>query len=109
MISARKAAALRKMAIAQGTYREAPLTSEEEGAGLVHFMPSWDLPGQKMLPGRPERKGNMAAKRVRRVATIEAQLAKQDVYLKKHKKALQDAKPTDFMDKLVGNQPTRFE
>ena len=59
--------------------------------------------------GRPGRKGNMAAKRVRRVATIEAQLAKQDVYLKKHKKALQDAKPTDFMDKLVGNQPTRFE
>jgi hypothetical protein len=108
-ISARKAAALRKMAVLQGTYREAPLTSDEVEAGFVHFMPSWDLPGQKMLPGRPERKGNMAAKRVRRVATIEAQLAKQDMYMKKYRKALQDAKPTDFMDKLLGNQPTRFE
>ena len=109
LISARKVAILRKAAVLQGTYREASLSNDEIEAGLVHFKPSWDTPGQKILPSKPERKLKMAAKRVRRVATIEAQLAKQDTYLKKHRKSLQDAKPVDFMDKLMGNQPMRFE
>ena len=100
---------LRKIAATQGTYRESPLSNDEVKAGLIHFKPSWDIPGQKLLPSKPERKLKMAEKRVQRVATIEAQLAKQDTYMKKHRKSLQDAKPVDFMDKLMGNQPTRFE
>lgn len=102
LVSARKAAALRKIALVQGTYREEPLSDEEIEAGFIHFMPSWDIPGRKLLPKKSDRKVKMAKKRKRRVAEIEAKLAKQEIYLEKHRKALQDAKPSDFMDKLLG-------
>jgi hypothetical protein len=103
-VSARKAAALRKQARRAGAYREelpADFAAPEGAANVVHFKPSWDARGKTSLPGRPVRKGKHLERRARRVAEVEAQLAKQDGLIKAHRKALADAKPKTFFDKMT--------
>ena len=103
-VSARKAAALRKQARRAGAYREelpADFAAPDGAVNVVHYKPSWDARGRALLSGRPVRKGNHLERRVRRVAEIEAQLAKQDDLIKAHRKTLEDAKPKSFFDKMT--------
>jgi hypothetical protein len=98
-ISGRKAAVLRKAAKLSSTYVE-ELNEEVDVNNVVHFKPSWDTSGPIFLASRPDAAAAHQRRKLKRVAEIDAQLAKQDDLLKKHRKNLQDAKPKSFFDKL---------
>ena len=98
-ISGRKAAVLRKHAKLQNTYVE-ELGPDVDAARAVHFKPSWDNSGPIFLASKPDAAAAHQRRKLKRVAEIDAQLAKQDDLIAKHRKNLLDAKPKSFFDKL---------
>ena len=104
-ISGRKASILRKQAKLQATYIE-ELPTDVDATTAIHFKPSWDKKGPVFLATRPDRVAALARRKLRRVAEIDQQLAKQDDIMKKHRKNIQDAKPKSFFDKLVAAKPS---
>ena len=105
-ISGRKIAVMRKHAQQQKTYAETiDAQAHTETETVIHFKPSWDKKGPVFLPSRPDAAAAHQRRKLRRVAEIDAQLAKQDDLMKKHRKNLLDAKPKTFFDKLQASRP----
>ena len=103
-ISGRKANILRKAAKFNESYVE-QLSEEVDADSAIHFKPSWDKSGPIFLASKPNAAALHQKRKLARVAEIDAQLAKQDDLMKKHRKNLQDAKPKTFFDKLQASRP----
>lgn len=104
-ISGRKANILRKAAKFNESYVE-QLSEEVDADSAIHFKPSWDnKSGPIFLASKPNAAALHQKRKLARVAEIDAQLAKQDNLIKKHRKNLQDAKPKTFFDKLQASRP----
>ena len=91
---------LRKHAKLHNTYTE-ELAEGVDADAAVHFKPSWDNSGAIFVAARPDAAAAHQRRQLKRVAAIDAQLAKQDDLIKKHRKSLIDAKPKDFFEKLA--------